>query len=784
MKTLSISNVSLKKGLGIGSGGTYSVSIFNTHVYVLEIEDVFFRHNSAVMMPDSTEDITDTAPKEDRITGLAVLKTVFIRLMEFPDQKIIIAGHTDTSGDANYNLTLSDLRAESILCILDGNKERWVKISKDKHKNEDIQQILLWVYVTRAVDCHPGKIDGIIGSKTKSALKNFQTYYNEYFKQSIKVDGIAGSETWGAFYDVYQDELKKMLDVNEPEMMQYRTTLRWQFQDHKFIGCGENWPVEEASKDNYRSRRNRRVEILFFDPEEKFDLECHSGKKCDKKLCSIYPVTSTNRIYLPVHVHKSPQSVPTFFTIEQPGAANYVRMHSLYAYLVYFESESDKIKSLNRYIVKEGKLCSYTSGNAVSLDCNKDVYIYFSHRYDLLELSREKYFKKDKSGLPLLGPIKIPCGPKPEIELNIWDQNDWIVIHGVRIDGERPDYIKMAEWNENYSIGYYNNFKDSTEIGFFIHGDCRKKQEQEKWKGGIPVELVHLGNPGNNPMWAGTLSGSPSKKVKILFEHNVNSGGKLYVTSFNEVEHNGKNIDLPAHHTYNEELVNRLSSLTASDQSTSEIDKFPDPPARYLVPGDMCWQDQGQTNHCGPYSFSTAMNYWFPYTNNPAEKNGKLYAKEGNVDDTINGARTPKDIVNAAEKFKMFGRDNDAEELDRSRAMKLLKLWLTAGIPVLILVKEEYKLTSYHWKTVVGYDGNRFFMNNSGADLETTTTERTGGVDYEKAPVGNDVDSETAFYKKWKAAGGDIVDKVTSVDECTFIPLYPKDPIFKGKVAR
>jgi hypothetical protein len=50
---------------------------------VLEIEDVFFRHNSAVMMPDSTEDITDTAPKEDRITGLAVLKTVFIRLMEF-----------------------------------------------------------------------------------------------------------------------------------------------------------------------------------------------------------------------------------------------------------------------------------------------------------------------------------------------------------------------------------------------------------------------------------------------------------------------------------------------------------------------------------------------------------------------------------------------------------------------------------------------------------------------------------------------------------------------------
>jgi hypothetical protein len=782
MKSINASTLSLKKGLNVGTGKSYLLNIFRTHVYVLEMEDVFFRHNSAVMMPDSTEDTSGTTPKEDRISGLAVLKTVFIRLQEFQEQKILIAGHTDTSGEDKYNFTLSELRAEAVLTLLDGNRFRWVEISEKRHKDEDIQQILVWIYATIGVDCHPGKIDGIIGSKTKAAIKNFQIYYNQSFIQNIKEDGIAGTQTWGAFYDIYQEQLSKMLDVDSEGMNQYRLSLKWQFDSKKFVGCGENWPVEESEKSNYRSTRNRRVEILFFDPEEKFDLECHTGRKCDKESCTLYPGTPEDRIYLPVHIHPSPQCVPILFTIEQPGASNYVRMHSLYAYLVYFEKYSDKIKNIGKYIIKEGKLCGISSGNPLPVDCNRECYIYFSNRSDLTD-DQSKNFKKDKTGLPLLGPLKIPCGSNPEIKLNIWDQNDWIIIRGKRVDGERPDEIKIADWNDNYTIGYPAKL-NSGEDGFVKYGDSREKETQEKWKGNVPINLVHLGNPGEDPMWAGTLSALPAKKAKILLVHKVNSGGNLNVGSFNEIVPIGKNIDLPAYHVYNESLVESLAALAADDQEAGMIDQLPDPPARSLIPGDMCWQDQGQTNHCGPYSFSTAMNYWFPYTNNPAEKNGSLYAKEGNVDDTINGARTPRDIVLAAEKFNMNGRDNDAESLSKSRSLKLIKLWIHAGVPVLILVKEEYKISSYHWKTLVGYDGDRFFINNSGADLEILILERTPGIQYEQAPVGNDVDSETAFYNKWKAAGGDIVDAVTSVDECTFIPLYPKDPLFKGKTAR
>jgi hypothetical protein len=340
----------------------------------------------------------------------------------------------------------------------------------------------------------------------------------------------------------------------------------------------------------------------------------------------------------------------------------------------------------------------------------------------------------------------------------------------------------MAEWKENYTIGWHATLK-SGEAGFVPHGDSRQKERQEEWKGGPPIDLVHLGNPGTNPLWAGTLTALPGGKAKIILVANVATGGPLMVGSYQELQPTGDNQDLPGFHTYNQGLVQQLEALARSDQNTSAVDALPNPPARSIL-GDMCWQDQGQTNNCGPFSFSTAMNYWFPYTNNPAEKNGALYAQSGNVDDTINGARTPRDIVKAAEKFKVNGRDNDAEELSKSRALKLIKLWIHAGIPVLILVKEEYTLSSYHWKTVAGYDGNRFFINNSGADLEIVISKRPVGVQFEEAPVGNDVDTLDTFFKKWKAAGGDIVDAFTSVDECTFIPVYPKDPQFASTLAR
>jgi len=91
-------------------------------------------------------------------------------------------------------------------------------------------------------------------------------------------------------------------------------------------------------------------------------------------------------------------------------------------------------------------------------------------------------------------------------------------------------------------------------------------------------------------------------------------------------------------------------------------------------------------------------------------------------------------------------------------------------------------IANSHWKTLVGWDGNRIFMNNSGGDREVLKKKRDAGIDYEHAPVGNDVDSEEAFYEKWYEVSS-LADLVTSVDSCTFIPIYPKDAKYASSKA-
>ncbi len=657
-----------------------------------------------------------------------------------------------------------------------------MSIAVAKHKTEDVQHILKWAAGARGWDCDPGDIDGNFGGESRQALENFQTAYNLEFAPPISVDGRMGPETWGAFFDVQQAELAKLLTADAGAMAGYRSGLRWMDPGRKGVGCGESWPIDQAERDNFRSQTNRRVELLFFEPEDVRPLSCHGADgRCRKELCPLHPVPPGRREYVPVHPHPRPQSTPTFLTLEQPGAGNYVRMHTLTAYMALFDA-AGALESVQRFKFNEGKLADFTSNAVVPIDCNREAWFYFSHRDDLHSLDRATWFKQDRTGLPLLGPIAVPCGATAEIRLDIWAQNDWAVLHAVRVDGERPERVLMAEWKDDYITGQRGVTADGTP-GFWPHGDNHDKDVQEFWGGGSPIPLRHLGNPGTNPLWAGTLSAMPKPKAKLLLEH-VGPLSTFFAGSFNEIAPTGANQIFQSHHTYDRAKVARLAALPRDDQGNAAIDALPNPPARALLPGDMCWQNQGQTNNCGAYSFSTAMNYWFPYTNNPERKNGALYARPGNVDDTINGARTPADIHNAAVRFRMHGNDNDAEELDRARALKLIKSWIDAGVPVVFLVKEEYNLWSYHWKTLAGYDGDRFFMNNSGADREVIITMRRSGVQYERAPVGNDVDPESDFWGKWKAAGGDIVDAFTSVDECTFIPLYPQDAMFGGGAAR
>jgi hypothetical protein len=254
------------------------------------------------MLPDYGECQVNTAAADRyHITGLAVLRTCFLQAETHPDQKLLLVGHADTSGDAAGNLTLSRLRARNVLAVIEGDRDGWVGISEKRHKVEDYQQILRWVAQDMGWDCDPGPIDGIKGSQTKGAVERFQRRYNESFGKSIRVDGDVGRETWGAIFDLYRHDLAELLATDEAGLLARRDALVWLDAARRAVGCGENHPIEAPERSNYRSETNRRVEILFFKKEDDQKLPCHpTSETCNAKSCEIYgPGSLYGRTYLP-----------------------------------------------------------------------------------------------------------------------------------------------------------------------------------------------------------------------------------------------------------------------------------------------------------------------------------------------------------------------------------------------------------------------------------------------------------------------------------------------------
>jgi len=734
------------------------------------------------------QDDTATAQQET-ISGLDVIKTILIRLQEYPDQKILLTGHTDTSGDDVYNQKLAYGRATSAQYILEGREPDWVALVEDKHHKKDVQHLLEWAHTAKGYDTDPQGVDGKIGSNTKDALEKFYLAINADFGKSFTAVREVTTEFWKGIYLLYEDALYTLLATDAAGLAHIRKSVRWMDETHKSVGCGEYWPIDQPHKDRYRSEANRRLEIYFFDKDERLTFTCDPlNYPCQKDTCPLFPHSKIPRTFLPIHPSPHAQSSPTFTAPDKPGSATRIDMNNVIVYVATFDKGNGNRKSLKQYEIHNGKACSPGTSTPIKMDCNIESWFYFSHRNDLASGSLANEFKMDNSGFPLIGPLLVPCGAKAKFHINIWQQKDWVVLENVKVDGKRADQVLMADWNDNYSIGSPGT-TSAGKPGFWGYSHYSKKDALEFWDTkSNPIPLVEFCKVGDNPLLIGTLTKLPKAKAKLLLVYDK-AGNKVFSTSFNEITPGGSNQLLQSHHTYNKDLVNMLEGIDAEVSSNSIVDALPDPPSRCILPGDMCFQNQKQTNFCGAFSFSTAMNYWFPYTYNPLEKDGNYCSNTKVVPALINGARTPDHIVEAASRHNMNGVDHCGEKISKAQAIKLIKLWIHAGVPVLFLVNEDPhsgwydNIANSHWKTLVGWDGNRIFMNNSGGDREIIKSERDAGLDYEHAPIGNDVDSESAFYEKWEEVSN-LADLFSSVDECTFIPLYPKNSMFAAPKAR
>jgi outer membrane protein OmpA-like peptidoglycan-associated protein len=255
-------------------------------MHILEMEDVLFHLNSAVMMPENPQGESSNqgggaGEEQLTVTGLKALALVYKQFEFDPENKIVISGHTDTSGTFDFNFKLSDERAKNILYLLIGTKEEWAKICYGRHKIEDYQQIMKHFEKKLACDCDPEKVDDTWGDKTKKATLNFfkKTAPDKAISLYTQVENDSKKrwpeEAWFPVYDLYSQEIAEVLEISLAGLESRRKSSVKFIDDKKtFVGCGESFPIDSKEKDNYKSQKNRRVEILFFDKDEIPELNC------------------------------------------------------------------------------------------------------------------------------------------------------------------------------------------------------------------------------------------------------------------------------------------------------------------------------------------------------------------------------------------------------------------------------------------------------------------------------------------------------------------------------
>nr|MBN2276483.1 hypothetical protein [candidate division Zixibacteria bacterium] len=279
------------------------------NVHLLEMEDVLFHHNSAVIMPSSPEESPKDqkgSDKQEKVTGLKSLALIFKLIDYEPDKRLLIAGHTDTSGKTDYNFGLSALRARNILYLFTGgeySRGQWAEIGVERHKIEDYQQIMKHYAGLKRWPCDPLKVNDSWNKNTETAVDNFIKSYNSDFAPANNEKAIPGRvfndvkkdskhlwplEIWVAVYNLYNEELAKILKMTTAQLQDYRDTkIKFASMKNKYVACGESFPIDKAQKGNYRSQTNRRVEILLFDKNEIPVINCpaditkvHKEKDC------------------------------------------------------------------------------------------------------------------------------------------------------------------------------------------------------------------------------------------------------------------------------------------------------------------------------------------------------------------------------------------------------------------------------------------------------------------------------------------------------------------------
>lgn len=171
-----------------------------------------------------------------------------------PPGEVLVVGHTDTAGKRDWNLTLSERRAEAVGAYLRDEVEPWAAwYGQDRHEKQrwgvrEDKHMLSHRKGDDGLPFYGGDLDSKVEPGYTGALMRFQAWSNAHQGTALKEDGKVTADTRRALIKAYMSEDGTTLPPGTSAVTH---------------GCGEHHPAVETG-DEQANEENRRVEVFLF----------------------------------------------------------------------------------------------------------------------------------------------------------------------------------------------------------------------------------------------------------------------------------------------------------------------------------------------------------------------------------------------------------------------------------------------------------------------------------------------------------------------------------------
>jgi outer membrane protein OmpA-like peptidoglycan-associated protein len=181
----------------------------------------------------------------------AVLKRAGKYASAHPDEKLVIVGHTDKVGSAEYNQSLSERRSRAVHAALTAEAAEWDILRRPATgalpSVRDTWDTREYQFMLQALGFYRGNVDGQHGPQTSAAVKAFRE------SKGLPAGTTVDDAVWAALIQDY-------LGQGVPAIGADRLLPNCPGQPLAWLGCGEQDPVKNTEA---AWRPNRRVELLF-----------------------------------------------------------------------------------------------------------------------------------------------------------------------------------------------------------------------------------------------------------------------------------------------------------------------------------------------------------------------------------------------------------------------------------------------------------------------------------------------------------------------------------------